>query len=155
MQAKIATSLREYRHLKQQVLDELVSQETEASIAAALSLEEPPQSSKSLDSQLAERLERAHYNALDTEKLLSTATARKLTEHFSLDRIQQILKLARRLLAQNSDSDSSGEDEDRIPTSGVQGVEEEEPLDHTAHIDQHVSSPNQHSATLNTVDSLL
>lgn len=107
--------------MKRQVLDDLVSQETEASISAALSAEDDPtQLSVHLNHRLADRLERAQHAALDTEKLLSTATARKLTEHFSLDRIQQILSAARTLLAQNSDSDSSEEDDDRQPVGNGQ-----------------------------------
>lgn len=44
------------------------------------------------------------------ERLINTATAKKLTTHFSLERIQRILGAAKDLLAQNSESDS-GEDE--------------------------------------------
>lgn len=98
-QAKIARSLKQYRTLKREVIDELVMRETEESLAATL---ETLESSGPVGDSMQ--------GLADSSQLINTATARKLSAHFSLERIQRILAAAKDLLAQSSESDS-GEEE--------------------------------------------
>lgn len=65
-----------------------------------------------VNARLAEGLEKMDPSTMDPEKLIDTATARKLTEHFSVERIHGILRAARKLRAKASEPESSDSDEE-------------------------------------------
>ena len=123
MQEKIRKSLASYRAVERQIVQELVDKELDCSqpegpLTAAASLLDAPEAtgSPALSPLIAEGIAKLAPEAFEKSKLLETASAKQLADHFSLERIRRIVDTAQRVLTQASDTDSSG-DEEELPVT--------------------------------------
>ena len=131
MQEKIRKSLAAYRAMERQIVQELVDKELDCSepegpLTAAVSLLDAPEATESaaMNPLIAEGIAKLAPEAFEKSKLLETASAKQLADHFSLERIRRIVDTAQRVLTAASDTDSSGDEEElaadvRITDSGA------------------------------------
>ena len=123
MQEKIRKSLASYRAVERQIVQELVDKELDCSqpegpLTAAVSLLDAPEAAgpPAMNPLIAEGIAKLAPEAFEKSKLLETASAKQLADHFSLERIRRIVDTAQRVLTQASDTDSSG-DEEELPVA--------------------------------------